>query len=91
MAVELNARRRCRLCPAFERARALQAAGVDLLTIADSPLARTRANSILSAAIVKRETGMAVLPHLSCRDKNHIAIKGSSGGAYVRGHPPVVR
>lgn len=85
VAVELDPPTDADFAPLLEGARALQAAGADLLTIADSPLARTRANSILSAAIVKRETGMEVLPHLSCRDKNHIAIKGELLGACYEG------
>lgn len=85
VAVELDPPMDADFAPLLEGARAVQAAGADLLTIADSPLARTRANSILSAAIVKRETGMEVLPHLSCRDKNHIAIKGELLGACYEG------
>lgn len=85
VAVELDPPMDADFAPLLEGARAVQAAGADLLTIADSPLARTRANSILSAAIVRRETGMEVLPHLSCRDKNHIAIKGELLGACYEG------
>lgn len=66
-------------------AKALQAAGADIITIADSPLARTRADSLMLAAKVKREVGVEVLPHLTCRDKNHIGIKGSLLGAHIEG------
>lgn len=55
--------------------------GADIVTLTDSPLARTRADSIMTAAKIKREVGIDVLPHLSCRDKNHIAIKASLIGA----------
>ncbi|MGL4370391.1 MAG: homocysteine S-methyltransferase family protein, partial [Spirochaetota bacterium] len=58
-------------------ARLIRLAGADIITIADSPLARTRADSIMLAAKVKRETGAEVMPHLSCRDRNHIAVKGA--------------
>ena len=51
--------------------------GADLITIADSPLARTRADSIMIAAKVKRDTGVNVIPHLCCRDRNHIGIKAA--------------
>ena len=58
-------------------------AGADIITIADSPLARTRADSILLAAKVKREVGIDTLPHLSCRDRNHISLKASVLGASI--------
>jgi len=60
-----------------DAARALKSAGADLITVADSPLARTRADSIMTAARIRRETGAEVLPHLSCRDRNHIGIKAA--------------
>lgn len=85
VAVELDPPLDADFAPLVHGARLLQAAGVDMLTIADSPLARTRADSIMSAAILQRETGLPVLPHLSCRDKNHIAIKGSLLGACYEG------
>jgi len=65
----------------FERAQQLKNAGVDILTFADSPLARTRTDSFMTAAKIKREIGLAVLPHLSCRDRNIIAIKAALLGA----------
>ena len=57
----------------------------DMITLADSPLSRVRADSIMTAARVKREIGIDVLPHLSCRDKNHIAIKAGLLGAAFEG------
>ncbi|MHB1484713.1 MAG: bifunctional homocysteine S-methyltransferase/methylenetetrahydrofolate reductase [Saccharofermentanales bacterium] len=58
-------------------------AGADIITISDSPLARTRVDSILLAAKVKREIGIDALAHLSCRDRNHIGLKGSLLGASI--------
>jgi len=60
-----------------------RAAGADVITISDSPLARTRADCILMAAKIRREVGIDVLPHLSCRDRNHIGIKGALMGASI--------
>lgn len=60
-----------------DSANKLQTNGADVITIADSPLARTRADSIMIAAKVQRDTGVNVLPHLCCRDRNHIGIKAA--------------
>ena len=51
--------------------------GVGVITLSDSPLSKCRADSFLTAAYLRSKTGMEVLPHLTCRDKNYIAIKGS--------------
>lgn len=61
----------------LDAANNLKARGADVLTLADSPLARARADSIMVAAKLKRDTGLDVLPHLTCRDRNSIAIKGA--------------
>lgn len=63
----------------------LKNCGVGTITFADSPLAKARADSIMTAAKIKREKGVDVLPHLTCRDKNHIAIKGALLGASFDG------
>lgn len=65
--------------------KAAKEAGADVITVADSPLARTRADSFLVAARIKREVGIDVLPHLSCRDRNHIAVKGTLLGGAMEG------
>lgn len=62
-------------------ARKLKQRGVRLITLADAPLAKARADSIMTAAKIKREIGLDVLPHLTCRDRNHLAVKGSLLGA----------
>ncbi|MBQ0105683.1 MAG: bifunctional homocysteine S-methyltransferase/methylenetetrahydrofolate reductase [Armatimonadetes bacterium] len=61
----------------------LKNAGCDIITVADSPLARAHADSFMSGAKIKREVGIDVLPHLACRDRNHIGIKGTLLGAYI--------
>ena len=63
----------------------LKEKGVDVLTFPDSPSGRTRADSILIAAKVSRQTGMCVMPHLCCRDKNAIAIRSQLLGAHING------
>jgi homocysteine S-methyltransferase len=57
--------------------------GVDVLTFPDSPSGRTRADSILMAEKVARETGICVMPHICCRDKNAIAMRSQLLGAHI--------
>lgn len=67
----------------MDAAHLLQRSGVDVLTFPDSPSGRTRADSILMAEKVARETGMCVMPHICCRDKNAIAMRSQLLGAYI--------
>lgn len=67
----------------MDAAHLLQKSGVDVLTFPDSPSGRTRADSILMAEKVARETGMCVMPHICCRDKNAIAVRSGLLGAYL--------
>ena len=64
-------------------ARMLQNANVDVLTFPDSPSGRTRIDSILMAKKIRQETGMAVMPHICCRDKNAIAIRSQLLGSHI--------
>ena len=70
IAVELDSPKDADMTAYLEGARRLQAAGADLLTIADCPIARARMDSSLVACRVHRELGMNVLPHMTCRDRN---------------------
>ena len=67
----------------LEAAHLLSAMHVDTVTFPDSPSGRTRADSILMAAKVARETDLCVMPHICCRDKNAIAIRSQLLGAYL--------
>ena len=69
----------------LDAAHTLKQAHVDVVTFPDSPSGRTRADSILMAEKVQKETGLRVMPHLCCRDKNAIAIRGSVLGAQLNG------
>ncbi len=59
----------------MQGAQMLKDAGVDLLTIADCPVARARMDSCLLACKVKRELELDTLPHMTCRDRNMNASK----------------
>lgn len=67
----------------LEAAHFLKDLGVDVLTFPDSPSGRTRVDSVLMAEKVHRETGMCVMPHICCRDKNAIAMRSTFLGAHI--------
>ena len=67
----------------MEAAFLMKKAGVDVVTFPDSPSGRTRADSVLMAEKVRRETGLCVMPHICCRDKNAIAMRSQLLGAHL--------
>lgn len=69
----------------LEGAEVLKQNGVTAITVADSPLARARLNSIMLAAKIKREIGIEVIPHLCCRDHNLIGLKALLLAGYMEG------
>ena len=85
IAIELDSPRNADLTAYLEGARKLQAAGADLLTIADCPIAQARMDSSLVACRVHRELGMCALPHMTCRDRNLNATKALLLGLYAEG------
>lgn len=56
---------------------------VDIITIADSPMGRSRVDSILMSIKIAKDTGLEVMPHVACRDKNMIAMRSGLLGAYL--------
>ncbi|MBQ9768489.1 MAG: bifunctional homocysteine S-methyltransferase/methylenetetrahydrofolate reductase [Lachnospiraceae bacterium] len=69
----------------LEAAYRLKESGVDILTFPDSPSGRTRVDSVLMAEKVKQETGLLVMPHICCRDRNAIAMRSMLLGAHING------
>lgn len=63
----------------------LKQAGADMITIADSPLAKARADSSILAAKIYREAGIPTIPHITCRDKNLLGIKAMLLGLHIEG------
>ncbi len=68
-----------------EAAPYLKDAGADAITLADSPLARPRADSVIISAKVQREVGIQTIPHLTCRDHNTIGLKSILLGGSIEG------
>jgi homocysteine S-methyltransferase len=63
----------------------LKQAGADIITIADSPLAKARADSSILAAKIQREANIPTMPHITCRDKNLLGIKATLLALHIEG------
>lgn len=85
IAVELGAPSDTDMSFTLAASRRMKQAGADFITIPDSPLARARANSMMISAKIQRDAGISAIPHLCCRDRNQIAIKGDLVAAHIEG------
>jgi len=75
IAVELDSPLDAELDPFIMHAKQISAAGADVITIADCPIGRARADSSMLAGMLKQKFGIEALPHLTCRDRNLNASK----------------
>lgn len=66
-------------------AHTLADADVDMITLSDSPMGRSRMDPMLLGALMQQETGVDVMPHVTCRDRNIIGLRGSLLGSYAAG------
>lgn len=85
IAVEFDPPQDCRIDTFMRNANILQEEGVDIITIADCPIARARMDSSLLACKLHRELGIQVMPHMTCRDRNLNATKALLYGLEVEG------
>lgn len=67
----------------IECAQYLKDRNVDIITMADSPGGRSRADSVLMSIKLAKEVGTAVMPHICCRDRNMISMRSTILGAYI--------
>jgi methionine synthase / methylenetetrahydrofolate reductase(NADPH) len=65
--------------------RALKEAGADAINLAENPLARVRMGNIALASLVRREVGIEVIAHVTCRDRNLIGMQSDLMGASLLG------
>lgn len=65
----------------LEAAALLERAGADAVNIADNPTGRLRMSSIALAHLVHGRTNLATILHLTCRDRNLLALQSELLGA----------
>ncbi|HEY5094592.1 MAG TPA: bifunctional homocysteine S-methyltransferase/methylenetetrahydrofolate reductase [Candidatus Eremiobacteraceae bacterium] len=66
---------------ALDGAKLIEDAGADAVDIADNPTARLRMSSLALAHLIRRETSLAAILHLTCRDRNLLALQSELLGA----------
>ncbi|MBU5614293.1 bifunctional homocysteine S-methyltransferase/methylenetetrahydrofolate reductase [Geomonas azotofigens] len=65
--------------------RALKEAGAHAINLAENPLARVRMGNLALASLIRREAGIEVIAHVTCRDRNLIGMQSELMGASLLG------
>lgn len=68
-----------------EPARKLKVAGVDAVSIVESPRSRSRMGALSAGLIIEREVGIETIVHYTCRDKNMLGMISDLLGAAAAG------
>jgi homocysteine S-methyltransferase len=83
--VELDPPRGLDCSKVLAGSRALKEAGADAINLAENPLARVRMGNIALASAIRREVGIEVIAHVTCRDRNLIGLQSDLMGASLLG------
>ncbi|MBX0315464.1 bifunctional homocysteine S-methyltransferase/methylenetetrahydrofolate reductase [Planococcus glaciei] len=73
--VELDTPRHLDITKFLEGSKALSAAGVDAVTMADNSLASPRVSNLAMGSILKHQEQIRPLAHITCRDRNLIGLQ----------------
>ena len=85
VSVEIDPPRSIRIERTIEAARLLQAAGVDLVNISDSAMARVRMGCLSVAFGIQHDLDLECLVHFTTRDRNLMALESELLGAHALG------
>lgn len=85
VSVEVDPPRGIRPRKMIEGAALLKSSGVDVINVADSPMARVRMSSIALATMIQSQVGIETILHFTCRDRNLMGIQSDLMGAHALG------
>jgi methionine synthase / methylenetetrahydrofolate reductase(NADPH) len=85
VSVEIDPPRSVRIERTIEAARLLQEAGVDIVNISDSAMARVRMGALAVAFGIQHDLDLECLVHFTTRDRNLMAIESELLGAHALG------
>ena len=85
ISVEIDPPRSIRIERTIEAARLLQAAGVDVVNVSDSAMARVRMGAMAVAFGIQHDLDLECLVHFTTRDRNLMAIESELLGAHALG------
>jgi homocysteine S-methyltransferase len=85
LSVEIDPPRSVRIERTVEAGRVLQEAGVDIVNISDSAMARVRMGALAVAFAIQHDLDLECLVHFTTRDRNLMALESELLGAHALG------
>jgi methionine synthase / methylenetetrahydrofolate reductase(NADPH) len=85
ISVEIDPPRSVRIERTIEAARLLQAAGVDVVNVSDSAMARVRMGALAVAFGIQHDLDLECVVHCTTRDRNLMALESELLGAHALG------
>jgi methionine synthase / methylenetetrahydrofolate reductase (NADH) len=85
ISVEIDPPRSIRIDRTLDAARLLRSAGVDLVNVSDSAMARVRMGAMAVAFGIQHDLDLECLVHFTSRDRNLMAIESELLGAHALG------
>jgi methionine synthase / methylenetetrahydrofolate reductase(NADPH) len=85
VSVEIDPPRSIRIDRTLDAARLLQAAGVDVVNVSDSAMARVRMGAMAVAFAIQQQLDLECVVHLTTRDRNLMALESELLGAHAIG------
>ena len=85
VSVEIDPPRSVRIERTIEAARLLRSAGVDLVNVSDSAMARVRMGALAVAFGIQHDLDLECLVHTTTRDRNLMALESELLGAHALG------
>jgi len=85
ISVEIDPPRSVRIERTIEAARLLKAAGVDVVNVSDSAMARVRMGALAVAFGIQHDLGLECVVHVTTRDRNLMALESELLGAHALG------
>jgi homocysteine S-methyltransferase len=85
ISVEIDPPRSVRIERTIEAARLLQAAGVDIVNVSDSAMARVRMGALAVAFGIQHDLDLECIVHCTTRDRNLMALESELLGAHALG------
>ena len=66
-------------------AKALKEKGIDAVNVPDSPRAQAKMAAVSAASVLQQCSGIEAIPHITCKDKNLLALQAEVLGAHALG------
>lgn len=85
VSIEIEPPRSPKISPLISKIERWSKSEINTLNISDSPMARVRMNPFAFARLIKENTSFETIVHMTCRDRNLLAIQSDLLGASAMG------